>query len=99
MSGCIGMKKDTKALAGDSLADQARQALENMRYIVEEAGSNLTKVVKCTVLLTSMADFAEFNAIYSEFFPPADKPPARACFAVAGLPAGALVELDCICIE
>lgn len=98
-SGCIGMLRETKALINDTVADQTRCALENMRHILEAAGSSMDKVVKCTVLLTDMKHFAEVNAIYAEFFPIDRNPPARACFAVAGLPANSLVEIDCICAE
>ena len=61
-----------------------------MKNILEAGGSNLAKVVKCTVLLTDIAHFPEVNAIYAEYFP--QNPPARATFAVLALPAGALVE-------
>ena len=64
--------------------------LENLKNIVESSGSNLAKVVKCTVLLADINTFPEVNGIYAEYFP--ENPPARATFAVAGLPAGALVE-------
>ncbi len=96
VSGCIGLVRETKALIGDGVAEQARQCLENLKYIVEDAGSNLSKVVKCTVLLTDMKDFATINAIYAEYF--TEAPPARATFAVLGLPAGAKIEIECICI-
>lgn len=97
ISGCIGMSKDTKALVSDNVEEQTRQVMENLKCIVEDCGSNMAKVVKCTVLVASMADFAKVNAIYSEYFP--ENPPARACFAVLELPAKALVEIDAICIE
>ena len=96
MSGCIGINKELKALVPVGVGAQARQVLENLKAIVESAGSDLSKVVKCTVLLADMAFFAEVNAIYAEYFP--ENPPARATFAVLGLPAGALVEIECICI-
>ena len=110
-------------LVSGGVGAQARQALENMKAIVESSGSGLHNVVsvfclqgvyqnsnnwkrvlfsfflicevKCTVLLTSMSDFAEVNAVYAEYFP--QNPPARTTFAVAGLPAGGLVEIDAIC--
>jgi 2-iminobutanoate/2-iminopropanoate deaminase len=75
---------------------QARRVLENLKAIVEYAGSDMSRVCKCTVLLTDMANFAEVNAIYAEYFPV--DPPARATFAVVGLPGGALVEIDCISV-
>lgn len=96
VSGCLGMDRETKALVAGGVGPQARQVLTNLKNIVDESGSSMTKVVKCTILLTDMAHFAEVNAIYSEFFP--SEPPARATFAVVGLPAGALVEIDCIAI-
>ena len=96
VSGCLGMSKETKALMPGGIGPEARQVLTNLKNIVEESGSNMSKVVKCTILLADMKYFAEVNAIYSEFFP--SEPPARATFAVLGLPAGALVVIDCIAI-
>ena len=96
VSGCIGLDPETKALVPGGVGCQARRVLENLKNIVEFSGSNLRKVVKCTVLLTDMAHFAEINGIYAEYFP--IEPPARATFAVAGLPAGALIEIDAICL-
>ena len=96
VSGCIPIIRETKALAGDTVAVQARQTLENLKYVVEDAGSDLSKVVKCTVLLADMKYFAEINAIYAEYFP--SNPPARACYAVAGLPANSLIEIECVAI-
>lgn len=96
VSGCLGMCPETKALVTGGVGPQARQVLTNMKNIVEESGSSMSQVVKCTILLADMAYFAEVNAIYSEFFP--QEPPARATFAVLGLPAGASVEIDCIAI-
>jgi 2-iminobutanoate/2-iminopropanoate deaminase len=76
---------------------QTNQALMNMKNILEAAGSDMSKVVKCTVLLSSMDNFAAMNPVYAEFFP--SDPPARTTFAVAGLPANAMVEIDAICLE
>ncbi|RYH32019.1 reactive intermediate/imine deaminase [archaeon] len=96
VSGCIGVNPHTKALADGGVAAQARQVLENLKAIVTHAGSDLSKVVKCTVLLMDIKDFAVINPLYGEYFP--ENPPARATFAVAGLPGGALIEIDCIAI-
>ena len=117
-SGSIGLSPETKAIVPGGVAAEARQVLENMKNIVEAAGSDLTKVnmyafliyyystlnfkftcfydkvVKCTVLLTDMASFAVVNGVYAEYFPV--DPPARMTYAVAALPLGALVEIDCI---
>eukprot|EP01036_Dinobryon_divergens_P031813 gene31813-41288_t len=106
VSGCLGLAPEsftdeggivcTKfSLVTGGVGAQARQALENMKAIVESSGSGLHNVVKCTVLLTDMSYFAEVNAVYAEYFP--QNPPARTTFAVAGLPAGGLVEIDAIC--
>lgn len=97
VSGCIGMDRETKQLVSEEVAVQARKCLENMKCIVEDAGSDMSKVVKCTVLLVDMADFAAINAVYAEFFDAATAP-ARACFAVRALPAGSKIEIDAICI-
>lgn len=70
--------------------------MENLKNIIEYSGSDMSKVVKCTILLADMATFAEVNAIYGEYFP--KDPPARATFAVLGLPAGAAVEIEAVCI-
>ena len=92
VSGCIGIHPETKQLAG-SIEDQTRQVLQNLKSIVEASGSSLEKVCKTTILLSSMSDFATVNSIYGEYFP--TNPPARATFAVAGLPLGAAIEIEC----
>lgn len=70
--------------------------MENLKAVVEASGCTMSNVVKCTILLTDMRHFAEVNGIYAQYFPV--DPPARCTFAVAGLPANALIEIDCICI-
>lgn len=96
VSGCIGMDREQGALVSGGLGPQTRKVMENMKSIVEAGGSSMSRVVKCTVLLVEIEDFAEVNSVYMEYFP--ENPPARACFAVKALPAGALVEIDCICM-
>ena len=96
VSGCIGVNPETKAMVPGGVGPQARMVMENLKTIIEYSGSNMGKVVKCTILLADMATFAEVNAIYGEYFP--ENPPARATFAVAGLPANALVEIEAVCI-
>ena len=73
---------------------QTRQSLTNIKSILEEAGSGLDKVLKTTVLLADMGDFAAMNGVYAEFF--GTPYPARCAFAVKTLPKGALVEIECI---
>ncbi|MGC8873502.1 MAG: RidA family protein [Chloroflexia bacterium] len=81
-------------MAPDDAAGQARQVLENLRAILEAAGSGLEQVVKVTVYLQDMADFAAVNAVYAEYFP--QDPPARAAVGVAALPRGARVAMEAI---
>ena len=76
---------------------QTRRVLQNLSAILEAAGTSLAKVVKTTVFLTDMANFKAMNEVYAEFFP--EHPPARSTIAVAGLPLGASVEIECIALE
>ena len=78
----------------ESIEDQSRQALKNVGAILAEAGMTYDNVVKTTVLLADIADFAAMNAVYAEFFT-GDKP-ARACFQVAALPMGVKIEIEAI---
>ena len=72
----------------------ARATLMNVKAILEEGGAKMDDVVKVTVFLTDMADFAAVNEVYAEFF---NEPfPARSCYAVAGLPKGAILEIEAI---
>lgn len=72
----------------------ARATLNNVKFILEEGGASMDDVVKVTVFLTDMANFAAVNEVYAEFF---NEPyPARSCFAVAGLPKGAIVEIEAV---
>jgi 2-iminobutanoate/2-iminopropanoate deaminase len=77
-----------------SVEAQARQALTNLKTILEAAGADLNAVVKTTVFLQDMADFATVNAVYAEFF--THNPPARSAVQVAALPKGGLVEIEAI---
>ena len=82
------------SLLQQGVAVQCRQALENMGAVLRAAGTGWENVVKVNVSLVDMADFAEINSIYEQFF--GETKPARACVAVAGLPKGALIEIECI---
>ena len=84
-----------KLIDGDVPA-QTRRVLQNLSAILEAAGTSLSKVVKTTVFLTDMANFKAMNEVYAEFF--AEHPPARSTVAVAGLPLGAQVEIECIAL-
>ena len=94
VSGQIPIDPATGAFSGVDITAQTRQSLTNVRNILEAAGFTLADVVKTTVLLADIADFATMNAVYAEFF--TSDCPARACFAVKDLPKGALVEIEAI---
>jgi 2-iminobutanoate/2-iminopropanoate deaminase len=88
------MDPATGELVSGGIEAETRQVLENIKHVLEAAGSNLSYVVKTTVFLKDMADFAKMNAIYAEYFTQA--PPARSTIAVAALPKGGLVEIETI---
>lgn len=93
-SGQIGLDPATGKLAGETTLEQAEQVLKNLEAVLSAAGMTFADVVKTTVLLTDLADFAAVNALYGTKFP-AD-PPARSCFQAAALPAGAKIEIEMI---
>lgn len=94
VSGQIPIDPATGTFAGEDIATQTRQSLTNIKNILAAAGFCLNDVVKTTVLLAEIADFAAMNAVYAEFF--TENKPARAAFAVKDLPRGALVEIEAI---
>ena len=94
VSGQLPIDPATGAFAGSDIASQTRQSLTNVRNILEAAGYTCADVVKTTVLLANIADFAAMNAVYAEFF--TGTCPARAAFAVKAIPKGALVEIEAI---
>ena len=94
VSGQIPIDPATGAFAGDDIVTQTRQSLTNVQNILAAAGYTCADVVKTTVLLADIADFAAMNEVYAEFF--TGDCPARACFAVKDLPKGALVEIEAI---
>ena len=95
-AGQIGLDPYTGELVAGGVEPQTRQVMTNLRNVLQAAGSDLRHVVKTTVFLKSLSDFAAFNAVYAEYFP--DSPPARSTVEAAALPKGALVEIDCIAI-
>jgi len=94
ISGQLGLNPQTMELASGGAAAEARQAMENIKAIVTAAGGTMASIVKATVFLADINDFAVVNEIYASFFS-ADYP-ARAAFAVAALPKGARVEIEAI---
>ena len=93
-SGQIPLVPSTGALAEGGIEEQARQALTNVKALVEAAGSDLSKVVKTTCFVKDINDFAAFNAVYAEFFK--ENAPARSCVGGIDLPKGALCEVEVI---
>ncbi len=94
VSGQLPIDPATGAFAGEDVASQTRQSLKNVSAILEAAGYTCADVVKATVLLADIADFAAMNAVYAEFF--TENCPARAAFAVKDLPKGAKVEIEVV---
>ena len=97
VSGQLPIDPSTGAFPEGGIEEQTRQSLTNIKSILEQAGSGMDKVVKTTVLLADMGDFAAMNGVYSEFF--TNPFPARCAFAVKTLPKGALVEIECIATD
>ena len=97
VSGQLPIDPATGAFAGEDIASQTRQSLTNMKAILEANGMSMQDVVKTTVLLADIGEFAAMNAVYAEYFT-GDKP-ARICYEVAKLPMGAKVEIDCIAVK
>ncbi len=95
VSGTLGMDPKTGEFAGAGIEAQAVQVLENLKAIVGAAGMTLENVLKSTVFLRDMNDFAAFNAIYARYFPVS--PPARETVQVARLPRDAAIEISVIC--
>lgn len=95
-AGQVGLDPATMELVQGGVEAQTRQVLTNLRYVLETADSGLHSVIKTTVFLQDLADFAKMNAVYAEFFP--ENPPARSTVQVAGLPKGALVEIECVAL-
>ena len=94
VSGQLGIDPATKTLVGGGIEGQAERVLRNIAAILAAEGAAPDHVVKATVLLQSMDDFAKLNEVYARFF--SENPPARATYQVAKLPLGALVEIEVI---
>jgi 2-iminobutanoate/2-iminopropanoate deaminase len=96
-SGQIALDPKTGELVGATAAEQAERVLANLGAVLEAGGSSFKKVLRCTVFLVDMNDFAAVNEVYARAFE-GEKPPARATVAVAQLPKGARVEIDAIAL-
>ena len=93
-SGQVGLDPESGELVVGGPGEQARRCLENLTAVCAAAGASLADAVRLTVYLTDMAAFAEVNDVYETYFEA--EPPARVALAVAGLPKGALVEIDAV---
>lgn len=94
-SGQIPIDPATGAKVEGSIAEQSIQVLENLKAVLESAGTSLDQVLKTTVFLADMGDFPAFNKIYADYFGE-ENAPARSTIQVAALPIGALVEIECV---
>ena len=95
-AGQIPLIPGTSNLRQGGIQAQTRQSLNNIKGVLEAAGSSMDQVVKTTVFLADINDFAEFNAVYAEFFP--QDPPARSTVQAGGLPVGVLVEIEAVAL-
>jgi 2-iminobutanoate/2-iminopropanoate deaminase len=94
VAGQIGISLETGELAGSSIHEQTEQIMQNLSAILEAAGSGLEKLVKTTVFLLDLGDFAGMNEVYARHV--GDRPPARSTIEISALPTGALVEIEAI---
>lgn len=94
VSGQIPIDPSTGELVEGGIEQQARRSLTNVRNILEAAGTGMDRVLRVSVLLADIGDFAAMNDVYAEFF--SEPYPARAAYGVAGLPKGALVEIEVV---
>ena len=97
VSGQLPIVPELGAFPSDDIKDQTRASLSNVKAILEENGMDMSNVVKTTVLLSDIADFADMNGVYAEFF--SEPYPARAAFQVAALPKGAKVEIEVVAVK
>ncbi len=96
-SGQAGIDPATNEIVPGGIEPETRQVLTNLMNVLEAAGTRMENVVKTTVFLTDMAEFAKMNAIYGEFFK--ENFPARSTVQVSALPKGAVVEIECIAVK
>ena len=94
VSGQLALDPATGALVNNDIKTETRQAIENLKNILEAAGSSLEKVIKTTLYIKEMSDFPVINEVYGQFFQ--NDPPARACVEVARLPKDANVEIEAV---
>ena len=96
VSGTPGLDLHSGQVVSDSFEDQTRQCFQNIKTILEEAGSSINNVVKTTIFMVTGNDFSIINKVYGEFFP--ENPPARSTPQVMPFPAGILISVECIAL-
>jgi 2-iminobutanoate/2-iminopropanoate deaminase len=96
VSGQVSLRPGETELTGGTIQEQTEQVLANMRAILEEAGSGMDRLVKTTVFLADLDDFAGMNEVYARHV--GASPPARSTFEVARLPSGALIEIEAVAL-
>ena len=94
VSGQLALRPDHAEIVGESIQEQTEQVMKNLAVILEEAGSGLDRLVKTTVFLVNLGDFAGMNEVYARHV--GDRPPARATVEISALPSGALVEIEAV---
>jgi 2-iminobutanoate/2-iminopropanoate deaminase len=96
VSGQLALRPDQAEIVGEGIAEQTEQVFANLGAILEAAGSGLERLVKTTVFLTDLGDFAAMNEVYARYV--TDPPPARATIEVSALPSGAKLEIEAIAL-
>lgn len=96
-SGQVAIDPKTGKVESDTIEGQTEQVMQNLHYVLAQAGVSFDRVVKTTCFLADMNDFAAFNSVYGRYFP--ENPPARSCVQVASLPMGLKVEVEMIAVK
>ena len=96
-SGQIPINPNTGKIEATTIEEQTEQVMQNLHYVLAQAGVSFDRVVKTTCFLADMNDFAAFNSVYGKYFP--ENPPARSCVQVASLPMGLKVEVEMIAVK
>ncbi|MEO5563722.1 MAG: RidA family protein [Chitinophagaceae bacterium] len=97
LSGTAGLDVNSGKVISNDFEEQTRQCFQNIKTILEESGSSMTKVIKTTIFMVSGNDFSVINKVYAEFFP--ENPPARSVPQVMPFPAGILISVECIALQ
>ena len=96
-SGQVAINPATGKVESDTIEGQTEQVMQNLQYVLAQAGVSFDRVIKTTCFLADMNDFAAFNSVYGKYFP--ENPPARSCVQVGALPMGAKVEVEVIAVQ